>query len=195
MFSFVVKEGDQEVAWSDNSRSGLIRFTEIKYHEAGTHYYTVHEVIPDGYTGGIIYSRAIVPVIVRVTEVNGELRAVAEYPEGPIVFTNYYDPTIDEAYVDLEGTKNLIGAEIKDGMFRFGLYENDKLLQVVSNQGNTISFPKIHYWELGEHSYTIREIPGTDTNMTYDTRGFRVDVSVVWEDGNLVAIKPISTEP
>lgn len=87
--------------------------------------------------------------------------------------------------VILEGTKNLIGKDLTEGMLEFKVVDKDN--NVVSKGKNdkdgNIYFAVINYTEAGTYTYKVKEVVGELGGITYDTTVFEVIVTVV-DNGN-----------
>lgn len=74
------------------------------------------------------------------------------------------------------------------GGFEFELVQDGTVKgKVTSNGDGSINFDRITYNNPGEFDYTIREVQGTDSAITYDTSIKRVHVSVTRSGSKLVA--------
>ncbi|WP_270618567.1 SspB-related isopeptide-forming adhesin [Streptococcus koreensis] len=95
-------------------------------------------------------------------------------------------------------TKRLEGRELKANEFSFVLKDSTgKELQTVKNDaaGNVkFSALKFEKSQVGEHKYTVEEVVGTDTTVTYDTMKAEVTVTVS-HDGTAKALVANVTEP
>ena len=92
--------------------------------------------------------------------------------------------------VILEGTKNLTGKDLTEGMLEFKVVDKDN--NVVSKGKNdkdgNIYFAVINYTEAGTYTYKVKEVVGELGGITYDTTVFEVIVTVVDNvNGQLVA--------
>ncbi|MGM0124810.1 hypothetical protein IGI37_002204 [Enterococcus sp. AZ194] len=103
-----------------------------------------------------------------------------------IVVTN---PKTKPTELALVANKSLIGRQIKEGEFQFELLDSDgKVLQTIPNSTDgKIYFEAISYEEPGDYVYTMREKPGNNENMTYDSNEYKVVVKVEDHQGQLVA--------
>ncbi len=98
-----------------------------------------------------------------------------------------YDITnthIGKAKVEFKALKKLksIGRKLNPGEFSFELIENGKVIQTVSNGGDAYArFDAIEYTadNAGTHTYTIREVEGDLSGVTYDTTEHTFSVNVV----------------
>lgn len=178
-FSFQVKEGDKVVAEEKNDANGDITFPAIDYTEAGEHDYAIKEV--EGTDPTIVYDGKTVKVHVSVTDnKNGTLSATATYDgkaDAP-TFTNS-KPTADAT---IEATKTLKGKDLTAGAFTFGLYQGDTTtvdpIQTVQNDKDGKIKLILTGLTIGEYDYTLKEVAGSDSTITYDSMEVRVHVSV-----------------
>ena len=92
--------------------------------------------------------------------------------------------------VILEGTKNLTGKDLTEGMFEFKVVDenNKEVASGKNDEKGSIVFSEIKYNEVGSHTYTVKEVKGTLGGVTYDETTFEVKVEVSDDgQGNLVA--------
>lgn len=178
-FSFQVKEGDKVAAEEKNDANGDITFPAIDYTEAGEHDYAIKEV--EGTDPTIVYDGKTVKVHVSVTDnKNGTLSAAATYDGEKAVptFTNS-KPTADAT---IEATKILKGKDLTAGAFTFGLYQGDTTtvdpIQTVQNDKDGKIKLILTGLTIGEYDYTLKEVAGSDSTITYDSTEVRVHVSV-----------------
>lgn len=178
-FSFQVKEGDKVVAEEKNDANGDITFPAIDYTEAGEHDYAIKEV--EGTDPTIVYDGKTVKVHVSVTDnKNGTLSATATYDgkaDAP-TFTNS-KPTADAT---IEATKTLKGKDLTASAFTFGLYQGDTTtvdpIQTVQNDKDGKIKLILTGLTIGEYDYTLKEVAGGDSTITYDSAAVKVHVSV-----------------
>lgn len=171
----------------ENNADGQIIFDEMTFESAGEYHYTIREV--EGTQGGITYDETEFNVVVSVMDDReGTLTVKVDYVDGPVEFNNVYVPAPDS--VVFEASKLLEGQELRAGQFEFELVDADgTVLQTKENNANgQVIFDEMTYDVVGEHTYTVREVEGTQGGITYDSNVFEIKVSV--EDnleGNLVA--------
>ncbi|WP_195550278.1 SspB-related isopeptide-forming adhesin [Streptococcus australis] len=100
--------------------------------------------------------------------------------------------------VEFNFTKRLEGRGLKANEFSFVLKDSTgKEIQTVKNdaEGNVkFSALKFKKGEEGAHKYTVEEVAGTDTTVTYDTMKAEVTVTVS-HDGTAKALVANVTEP
>ena len=176
-FSFELYEGSNKIQTVSN-KNGKITFDAISYKEVGEHTYTVKEVKGDNST--IAYDSSSKQVTVKVTKEGDKLKSEVVYPDGN-TFNNKFTPNAANATIELD--KALSGRDLVDGEFSFELYEGSNKLQTTTNKNGKISFDSISYKEVGEHTYTVKEVKGDNNTITYDLSEKQVTVKVT-KDGN-----------
>ena len=179
-FSFALYKGDKAegtpLETVTNDKDGNITFQPISYTKAGDYEYTIKEVTGNDQT--IVYDGQEVKVKVSVTDnKNGKLGATATYGGDKAVptFTNT-KPTAD---VTVEATKVLAGKDLTADAFTFGLYDQDGNEDARgTNDKNGKVKLTVKGLNLGEYDYTLKEVAGSDSTITYDSTEVRVHVSV-----------------
>jgi len=178
-FTFQLLDSDgKELQAVQNDKDGKVAFAAIDYATPGEHDYAIREVAGNDST--IVYDAKDVKVHVKVTDEKGELKATVTYDGEKAVptFTNS-KPTTD---VTVEATKTLKGKDLTAGAFTFGLYQGDATtvdpIQTVQNdKGGKIKLI-LTGLTIGEYDYTLKEVAGSDSTITYDSTAVRVHVSV-----------------
>ena len=179
-FSFALYKGDKAegtpLETVTNDENGNITFQPINYTEAGDYDYTIKEV--KGADPTVVYDGQEVKVKVSVTDnKNGTLGATATYGGDEVVptFTNS-KPTTD---VTVEATKTLTGKALTDGAFAFGLYDQagNEDARGTNDKNGKVKLT-VKGLNLGEYDYTLKEVAGSDSTITYDSTEVRVHVSV-----------------
>ena len=178
-FSFALYKGDKAegtpLETVTNDENGNITFQPINYTEAGDYDYTIKEV--KGADPTVVYDAKGVKVHVKVTDEKGELKATVTYDGEKAVptFTNT-KPTAD---VTVEATKVLAGKDLTADAFTFGLYDQDGNEDARgTNDKNGKVKLTVKGLNLGEYDYTLKEVAGSDSTITYDSTEVRVHVSV-----------------
>ena len=182
-FSFALYKGDKAegtpLETVTNDENGNITFQPINYTEAGDYDYTIKEV--KGADPTVVYDGQEVKVKVSVTDnKNGTLGATATYggDEAVPTFTNS-KPTADAT---IEATKTLRGKDLTAGAFTFGLYQGDTTtvdpIQTVQNDKDGKIKLILTGLTIGEYDYTLKEVAGGDSTITYDSTAVKVHVSV-----------------
>lgn len=179
-FSFALYKGDKAegtpLETVTNDENGNITFQPINYTEAGDYDYTIKEV--KGADPTVVYDGQEVKVKVSVTDnKNGTLGATATYggDEAVPTFTNS-KPTTD---VTVEATKTLTGKALTDGAFAFDLYDQagNEVAKGANDRDGKVKLT-VKGLNLGEYDYTLKEVAGSDSTITYDSTEVRVHVSV-----------------
>ena len=179
-FSFALYKGDKAegtpLETVTNDKDGNITFQPISYTKAGDYEYAIKEVTGNDQT--IVYDGQEVKVKVSVTDnKNGKLGATATYGGDKAVptFTNT-KPTTD---VTVEATKTLKGKALTDGAFAFGLYDQagNEVAKGANDRDGKVKLA-VKSLNLGEYDYTLKEVAGSDSTITYDSTEVRVHVSV-----------------
>ena len=178
-FNFELYEGSNKIQTVSN-KNGKITFDAISYKEVGEHTYTVKEVKGDNST--IAYDSSSKQVTVKVTRDGDNLKTEVVYPESK-TFNNKFTPNEAKATIELE--KQLAGRNLADGEFSFDLYEGSNKLQTTTNKNGKVTFDSISYKEVGEHTYTVKEVKGTDSTIAYDESEKHVTVKVTRDGDNL----------
>lgn len=178
-FTFQLLDNDgKELQAVQNDKDGKVAFAAIDYATPGDHDYAIKEVAGNDST--IVYDAKDVKVHVKVTDEKGELKAVATYDGEKAVptFTNS-KPTADAT---IEATKTLRGKDLTAGAFTFGLYQGDATtvdpIQTVQNDKDGKIKLILTGLTIGEYDYTLKEVAGGDSTITYDSTAVKVHVSV-----------------
>ena len=90
--------------------------------------------------------------------------------------------------VSLEATKTLVGRELANGEFTFRLRgATGELLQEKTNDvDGLVLFDPVTLPGPGTYAYTVEEVPGNESGLTYDTSRHEANVTVTQaEDGSL----------
>lgn len=201
LFQLIEMVGGTEVVYAQaaNGADGKV-ILHATFEEARTYHFILRED-DSNKLSNITYDPATYEVVVTVVDDgHGSLKVTEVTVDGVDVtnginvetgvqFTNSYMPH-DTALV-LEGTKNLIGRQLKDG--EFGYEVKDEHGNVVTtgmvNADGTITFRPITYDRVITTPvvYTITEINGGLHGVTYDPASFEVSVTVADVNGQLVA--------
>ena len=205
-FSFKAKGavGDKNVTMSaKNDADGNVKFGELEFTQdmVGTYEFTISETIPAGATdngdgtytlNSYTYDGHSEKVTITVADNgDGTLDVKAEYAnKAGAVFKNAYEVSKDS--VIITATKKLNGRALVAREFTFQLRDaNGKVLQTKTNDGSgRIYFDEITFGpeDAGKtFDYTIVEVKGNDTSITYDTHVAKVRVVVKLVDGKVEA--------
>ncbi|MBS5094218.1 MAG: YSIRK-type signal peptide-containing protein, partial [Streptococcus salivarius] len=176
-FTFQLKDANGTVLQTKtNNANGVIAFDDLTFTNAqvGTHKYTVEEV--QGSEAGIQYDTMKAEVTITVTKDGHVLKAVNTLPADK-EFNNTFTSSPTQA--QFRFTKRLEGKTLEANAFTFELLENGNVIQTKKNAADgSITFDAIEYSAEGEHTYTVREKAGNDTNIDYDTMNAVVKVKV-----------------
>ena len=190
-FTFDLLEDGVVVASGTNDANGTVTLSPIHYEAPGTHRYTLREACPNalGLYKGVTYDGTTYTVVTTVSD-NGDGTLTATHKlEGTTEsagFTNKYHAMPTQ--VSIGAIKVLEGRELKKDEFSFKLVGEDIESTVTNDADGKINFDKFEYDEPGTYVYTISEVKGDETGMTYDKSVFTATVNVVDDgEGNLKA--------
>lgn len=181
-FEFTLKDSEgNTVETVKNTLAGVVTFSPITYDKAGTYAYTITETNGGTTVDGVTYDdMAITATVSVVDDGAGNLTATVTYSDDT-EFNNIYTPA-GETTATIGATKVLDGATLTAGQFSFVLTdENGTEIETVTNAADgSITFTPITYDEsqVGTHKYTIAEVVGTATGISYDTTIQEVEVTV-----------------
>ena len=167
-------------------RNKAIDFGKIKYTEPGTYVYKVSEKNAGQTIDGITYSKNVAEITVTVTpDKKGELSAAVKVTSGETEFVNTYaaKPAKSSVTDEIGVTKVLTGRGLKAGEFSFELREikgeDSKLIETVKNDASgKVTFSPIKYTEIGQHTYTLREVKGNAGGITYDETVYTIVTTI-----------------
>ena len=131
---------------------------------------------------------------------NGNLTVTRNPADGPLFsFTNTYSVSeLPSSITDqVKVNKTLEGRELKEGEFNFELVEDGNVVATGSNDADgKVVFSSITYTQPGSHVYTIREVKGSETGVTYDDHSYLVYTQIIDNgDGTLgVTHQAVSSE-
>lgn len=189
-FEFQLLEGNNVVATGTNGADGSVALSSITYTEPGTHSYTLREVGGGTHKAGVEYDGSVFTVTTTVTDNGNGTLSVAHKVDNDanaVGFTNSYTPAATS--VTLGASKVLNGKSLDAEEFTFVLTDEGGEQVTATNDANgMVVFPAIQYGEAGTYQYTIAEVKGDESDVTYDESEYAVTVTV--EDngeGSLVA--------
>lgn len=189
-FAFELLEGNDVAATGTNGVHGSVALSSITYTEPGTHSYTLREVGGGTHKAGVEYDSSVFTVTTTVTDNGDGTLSVAHKVDNDanaVGFTNSYAPAATS--VTLGASKVLNGKSLEDGEFSFVLEGEDGTQLTAGNDANgMVVFPAIQYSETGTYQYTLSEVKGSETGVTYDEAAYAVTVAVEYDgEGSLVA--------
>lgn len=189
-FEFQLLEGTNVVATGTNDASGKVALSPITYTKPGTYNYTLCEVGGGSQKAGVQYDGSTFAVTTTVTDNGKGTLSVAHKVDNDantVGFTNSYAPAATS--VTLGASKVLNGKSLDAEEFTFVLTDEGGEQVTATNDANgMVVFPAIQYGEAGKYQYTIAEVEGDESDVTYDESKYAVTVTV--EDngeGSLVA--------
>ena len=191
-FSFTISSSNNgplpEQTTVKNDAAGSIAFGAIKFSKPGEYHYTITE---SGSMPGVTNDPVAKNFTVTVTDNgDGTITATASEIAG---FVNTYTvkPTDYSVTTDVSIAKKLEGRALKAGEFTFQLLEGNEVVSEGTNDADgNVAFNAVTYTsdDLGEHSYTVREVAGEAHGVTYDKSVYAVTVNVTDNgDGTLSA--------
>lgn len=182
-FSFTISSEDKDAPLPKqttvtNDAAGSIAFGAITFAEPGEYRYTIKE---SGVMKGVTNDSEPKNFTVTVKD-NGDGTMTATASDIP-GFVNKYavQPTDYFVTTDVSITKKLEGRALKAGEFTFQLLEGNEVVSKGTNDADgNVTFNAVHYTsdDLGEHSYTVREVEGNAGGVTYDKSVYTVTVNV-----------------
>lgn len=189
-FAFELLEGNNVVVTGTNSADGSVALSPITYTKPGTHSYMLREVGGGTHKAGVEYDGSVFAVTTTVTDNGNGTLSVAHKVDNDanaVGFTNSYAPAATS--VTLGASKVLNGKSLEDGEFSFTLEGEDGTQLTAGNDANgMVVFPAIQYSETGTYQYTLSEVKGSETGVTYDEAAYAVTVAVEDDgEGSLVA--------
>ncbi len=189
-FEFQLLEGGNVVATGTNDASGKVALSPITYTKPGTYNYTLCEVGGGSQKAGVQYDGSTFAVTTTVTDNGDGTLSVAHKVDNDantVGFTNSYTPAATS--VTLGASKVLNGKSLDAEEFAFVLAdEGGEQVTATNDVNGMVVFPAIQYGEAGTYQYTIAEVKGDESDVTYDESEYAVTVTV--EDngeGSLVA--------
>ena len=189
-FEFQLLEGGNVVATGTNDASGNVALSPITYTKPGTYNYTLCEVGGGSQKAGVQYDGSTFAVTTTVTDNGDGTLSVAHKVDSDantVGFTNSYTPAATS--VTLGASKVLNGKSLDAEEFTFVLTdEGGEQVTATNDVNGMVVFPAIDYKEPGTYQYTIAEVKGDKSDVTYDESKYAVTVTV--EDngeGSLVA--------
>ena len=189
-FEFQLLEGGNVVATGTNDASGKVALSPITYTKPGAYNYTLCEVGGGSQKAGVQYDGNTFAVTTTVIDNGNGTLSVAHKVDNDanaVGFTNSYTPAATS--VTLGASKVLNGKSLDAEEFTFVLTdEGGKKVTATNDANGMVVFPAIQYGEAGTYQYTIAEVKGDESDVTYDESEYAVTVTV--EDngeGSLVA--------
>ena len=190
-FSFTIRSTNNgplpEPTTVTNDAAGNVAFGAITFTKPGVYNYTITE---SGSMPGVTNDSAKDFTVTVKDNGDGTMTATASDIPG---FVNTYTvkPTDYSVTTDVSIAKKLEGRALKAGEFTFQLLEGNEVVSEGTNDAaGNVAFNAVTYTsdDLGEHSYTVREVAGEAHGVTYDKSVYAVKVNVTDNhDGTLSA--------
>ena len=189
-FEFQLLESGNVVATGTNDASGKVALSPITYTKPGTYNYTLCEVGGGSQKAGVQYDGSAFAVTTTVTDNGNGTLSVAHKVDNDantVGFANSYTPAATS--VTLGASKVLDGKSLEADEFTFVLTDEGGEQVTATNDANgMVVFPAIDYKEPGTYQYTISEVKGDKSDVTYDESEYAVTVTVKDNgEGSLVA--------
>ena len=192
-FTFKVTSDDADAPMpkareAQNRANGSVNFGTVTYGKDdlgdATEKTFTYKVIESGKQPGV--SNDTETKIVKVTvKDDGKSHITAELdPKAAPLFTfnNTYSTTSRESSVtgQVSIKKALAGRAMEDGEFHFVLKdENGKTVgEGTNDKDGNISFPALTFKSVGTYNYTVEEVAGNDSHITYDATPYKVSAVV-----------------
>ena len=190
-FTFVLTDKNGKTLEASNTGKSF-SFVNVKLPGLGVHTYTVTE--KDTGKGGVEYDETVYTVTVTVTDDgHGGMNVSApvitvQGTEQALVFTNSYSATPVE--YTLTATKSY-NKPLTDGLFTFTLTGEGES-QRKTNVGKDITFDKLTFTQAGNYTYTVEEVNGGKSYITYDSAVYTVQFAVIDNGRGALEIESIT---
>ena len=192
-FTFKVASADAdapmpEAREAQNKANGRVNFGTITYGKDdlgdATEKTFTYKITESGNHPGVSNDTETKTVKVTVKDDGkGHITAEMDPKAAPLfTFNNTYRTTSQDSSVtgQVSIKKALAGRAMEDGEFHFVL--KDEKGKTVGNATNdkdgNITFPALTFQNVGTYNYTVEEVAGNDSHITYDTTSYRVSAVV-----------------
>ena len=192
-FTFKVTSDDADAPMpkareAQNRANGSVNFGTVTYGKDdlgdATEKTFTYKVSESGKQPGVSNDTATKTVKVTVKDDGkGHITAETDPKAAPLfTFNNTYSTTYRESSVtgQVSIKKALAGRAMEDGEFRFVLKdENGKTVgEGTNDKDGNISFPALTFKNVGTYNYTVKEVAGNDSHITYDATPYKVSAVV-----------------
>ena len=192
-FTFKVTSDDADAPMpkareAQNRANGSVNFGTVTYGKDdlgdATEKTFTYKVTESGKHPGVSNDTETKTVKVTVTDDGkGHITAETDPKAAPLfTFNNTYSTTSRDSSVtgQVQIKKALAGRTMEDGEFRFVLKdENGKTVgNAVNDKDGNITFDKLTFKNVGTYNYTVEEVAGNDSHITYDATPYKVSAVV-----------------
>jgi pilin isopeptide linkage protein len=199
-FTFDLVSSDGTVAATGtNDASGSVALSSVTFDTPGTYAYTLREETGDA--PGVTYDTTLYTVVATVTNTGeGTLDVAwsfggAQAGASSVTFANSYHTYPGAASV--VATKVLKNASLSAGEFSFELVGPDgSVVETATNDAaGAVAFTPLSFDTAGVYDYSIREVQGTDKNITYDTKTVKVTITVTEDVSTARMVATVAYDP
>ena len=192
-FTFKVTSDDADAPMpkareAQNRANGSVNFGTVTYGKDdlgdATEKTFTYKVSESGNHPGVSNDTATKTVKVTVKDDGkGHITAETDPKAAPLfTFNNTYSTAPQDSSVtgQVSIKKALAGRTMEDGEFRFVLKdENGKTVgEGTNDKDGNISFPALTFKNVGTYNYTVEEVAGNDSHITYDATPYKVSAVV-----------------
>ena len=173
---------DDLISSARNDQNGDITFPDVTLDAEGTYHFFVRQLTPsdsEWTTDATTY-----PVDFNASDDGaGALQIIASYPNGQPIFNNVY--SIAPTDTTVTAIVTVTGAQLPNGRFEFGLYnEDDELISSARNDASgDVAFPDVILDTVGVHRFFVRQLTPSDDEWLVDGSSYRIDITV-YDDGS-----------
>ena len=192
-FTFKVTSDDADAPMpkareAQNRANGSVNFGTVTYGKDdlgdATEKTFTYKVSESGNHPGVSNDTATKTVKVTVKDDGkGHITAETDPKAAPLfTFNNTYSTAPQDSSVtgQVSIKKALAGRAMEDGEFHFVLKdENGKTVgEGTNDKDGNISFPALTFKKVGTYNYTVEEVAGNDSHITYDATPYKVSAVV-----------------
>ncbi len=192
-FTFKVTSDDADAPMpkareAQNRANGSVNFGTVTYGKDNlgdaTEKTFTYKVSESGNHPGVSNDTATKTVKVTVKDDGkGHITAETDPKAAPLfTFNNTYSTAPQDSSVtgQVSIKKALAGRAMEDGEFHFVLKdENGKTVgEGTNDKDGNISFPALTFKNVGTYNYTVKEVAGNDSHITYDATPYKVSAVV-----------------
>ncbi|MDI9519631.1 MAG: FctA domain-containing protein, partial [Bacillota bacterium] len=204
-FTFCLTDHEGTEHEAVNSADGTVQFPPFTFTEPGT--YTFSLIERTGTKPGMVYDRTQYDLTLTLVISSANKLVASEeawtkngeaYDEGVPVFKNTQKvPTYPAIQVPIEARKVLKNGALKAGEFAFVLKDRrgKVLARATNGKDGLVSFPARSFSrEVTNFIYTIHEVEGKNSHITYDKTVYTVKVTTRATKGQLSAAVAIEKD-